>query len=118
MTAAAVLPPSFAALEPYAAWGLATETERNRRRLSSTFQEISAFAEAILPQVEAISAYIDARAADGALSDETKRLYYLLLSLAEVAPAIESYHPQAAVIDGYDSARFAPDETHRLRPKL
>ena len=42
----------------------------------------------------------------------------MLRSLAEVAPAIEAYDQQAAVIDGYESARFTPDETHRLRPSL
>lgn len=115
---AVVLPAPFADLEPFAAWCLATETERNGLRLCSPFAEISAFAAAALPRVEAITAYIDARAAEGELADEVKRLYYLLLSLAEVAPAIESYDPQAAVIDGYESARFTPDETHRLRPKL
>jgi hypothetical protein len=113
-----VLPAAFAMLEPYAAWSLRTETERNKRRLASSFRDISGFADAILPHVEAIAAYIDAKSAEGELDDETKRLYYMLLSLAEVAPAIESYDPQAAVIDGYESAQFTPDEKHRLRPPL
>jgi hypothetical protein len=113
-----VLPSQFSALEPYNGWALATETERNARRIGSSFAQISAFADAMLPHVEAIAAYIDARQAEGELDDETKRLFYMLLSLAEVAPAIESYDPQAAVIDGYESARFTPDEKHRLRPRL
>ena len=113
-----VLPPQFAALEPFSAWCLATETERNNRRLASPFPEISALSDAVLPRVEAICAYLDERSAEGPLADDAKRLYFLLLSLAEVAPAIESYDPQAAVIDGYDSARFTPDEKHRLRPAL
>jgi hypothetical protein len=113
-----LLPPEFAVLEPYSAWCLRTETERNAHRLKSRFAELTAFAEAILPQVEAITVYIDARQAEGELDDKTKHIYYMLLSLAEIAPAIESYDPQAAVIDGYESARFVPDETHRLRPAL
>jgi hypothetical protein len=113
-----MLPAEFVVLEPHSAWCLRTETERNNRRLKSSFGELSAFADAMLPQVEAITAYIDKRQAEGELNDETKRLYYMLLSLAEVAPAIESYDPQVAVIDGYESARFTPDETHRLRPAL
>jgi hypothetical protein len=113
-----ILPAEFSSLDPFAAWCLRTETERNNKRLASTFADISAFADAILPQMEAITAYIDARQAEGELSDEGLRLYYMLPSLAEVAPAIEAYDPQAAVIDGYESARFTPDETHRLRPSL
>jgi hypothetical protein len=114
----AILPPDFAALEPFAGWCLATETERNHRRVSSRFEDIAAFADAMLPQVEAITHYLDARQAEGPLPEEARRLFHLLLSLAEVAPAIEAYQPQATVIDGYESARFAPDETHRLRPQL
>jgi hypothetical protein len=113
-----VFPSQFAALESFSAWCLATETERNNRRLASPFQEISSFADAVLPRVDAICAYLDERSVEGPLTDNDKRLYFLLLSLAEVAPAIESYDPQAAVIDGYESARFTPDEKHRLRPAL
>lgn len=115
---ASVLPAEFAELEVCAAWCLRTETERNNRRLMSSFADISTFADAVLPHVEAIVNYIDARQAEGDLSEEAKRLFYMLLSLAEVAPAIESYDPQAAVIDGYESARFTPDESHRLRPRI
>ena len=42
-------------------------------------------------------------------------LMYLLLSLAEIAPAIEFYN-QPAVIDGYESARFRADESFVMRP--
>jgi hypothetical protein len=74
-----ILPVEFSSLDPFAAWCLRTETERNNKRLASTFADISAFADAILPQVEAITAYIDARQAEGELSDEGLRLYYMLL---------------------------------------
>ena len=112
------LPAAFAALQPFDGWCLATETARNDRRLASPFPAIVAFADATLPHVGEICAYIDRAAAEGPLPEDVRNLQYLLLSLAEVAPAIESYDPQAAVIDGYESARFMPDETHRLRPKF
>jgi hypothetical protein len=49
---------------------------------------------------------------------ETERhLMYLLLSLAEIAPAVESYH-QPAVIYGYDPARFVAKEDFVMHPAL
>ncbi|WP_118134629.1 hypothetical protein [Oceanicella sp. SM1341] len=116
----AILPPAFADLEPWSDWCLATETLRNLRRVTSPFPDIKAFAEAVLPHVEAMTAHIDANGFPDpeAMDAPTKNLFYMLMSLAEVAPAIESYDPQATVIDGYESKRFAPDEAHRLRPAL
>jgi hypothetical protein len=112
------LPAEFADLLPFSEWCLRTETERNTKRIGSPFAAITAFANAALPRVDAIVASLDSKAAEGDLPSEWQHLHYLLMSLAEVAPAIESYDPQATVIDGYDSAKFTPDESHRLRPKL
>ena len=39
------------------------------------------------------------------LPDDAKRLFYLTLSLAEVAPAVEQFG-QPSVVDGYDIKRF------------
>jgi hypothetical protein len=111
------LPNEFAMLEPFAAWALTSETERNRRRLASTQAEIVGFVEAMLPQVDAIAAYLDKLPAEAKLADEPERLMCLLLSLAEVAPAIEAYRAPA-VVDGYESSRFAAVEGFRLRPRL
>ncbi len=113
-----VLPTAFADLEPFAAWSLSTETERNARRLTSPFVDLKAFADAMLPRIDGICAHIDSELAIGALSAPTQNLYFMLLSLAEAAPAIESYDPQAAVVDGYESARFTPVENHALRPRI
>ncbi|WP_323019440.1 hypothetical protein [Pararhodobacter sp.] len=113
------LPPEFAALEPFSDWCLPLESQRNLRRVSLGFAEINAFAEAMLPQVEAICAHIDAhRAEDGSYDRESLNLFHMLLSLAEVAPAIESYDPEVEVVDGYDTRKFVPDETHKLRPAI
>ena len=114
---AAVLPEPFSALQPFVpVWALATETERNIQRHSVPMAEIVAFSDAMLPQVEAIVSYLNGFDVN-ALPPEATALMELLLSLAEIAPAIEFYR-QPAVVDGYDPRRFAADETFVLRPAL
>ncbi|MFB9947975.1 hypothetical protein ACFFP0_03895 [Rhizobium puerariae] len=113
------LPSEFSHLEIWSDWCLRTETERNLRRVSLGFEPISAFADAMLPHVEKICEWIDAhRVEDGSYDPQTLNLFYMLLSLAEVAPAIESYDPEVEVVDGYDTRLFVPDEKHKLRPAI
>ena len=112
------LPEQFAHLEVWNGWCLPTETQRNHRRVSMTYEDVSAFGRAVLPDVEEICAYIDARRTAEGYDEQTRNLFYMLLSLAECAPAIESYGPEVAVVDGYDTKRFVADETHRLRPAI
>lgn len=114
----AMLPEKFKSLERWSAWCLATETERNARRVASEFDEISAFANAVLPQVDAICSWIDAHRSEHGYDAKTQNLFYMLLSLAEVGPAIESYDPEVEVVDGYETKRFAADEKHCLRPAI
>ena len=102
-----LLPESFQDLEPFAAaWSLATERDRNRKRLSSSMEEIQAFYEAILPRMEAVIAYLNQLPLDS-MTVDAQRLMYLTLSLAEVAPAVELFK-QPGVVDGYDASRFVP----------
>lgn len=113
------LPADFAFLAKWSEWCLATETQRNRHRVAQSFDAISAFANDILPHVDPICAFIDAnQKADGSFEADVLNLYHMLLSLAEVAPAIESYDPEVIVVDGYETKLFVPDEKHRLRPAL
>lgn len=110
-----MLPAQFAELEHLArVWSLATETERNQRRLESSFSELQAFADALVPHLDAIFKHLEAYPlAD--LPEEESRLFYLTLSLAEVAPALECYG-QPAVINGFDSVRMPATEGFKLRP--
>lgn len=115
--AAAVLPEPFVALQPFVPiWALSTETERNVRRHQMPMAEIVAFSDAMLAQVDEIVSYLNGFDVN-ALPPEATALMQLLLSLAEVAPAIEFYR-QPAVVDGYDPRRFVADETFVLRPAL
>jgi hypothetical protein len=109
------LPAPFAHLQPFAAWSLATETERNIRRHAVSMDEIVAFADAMLADVDAIVKYLDGFGES--MPDEALSLMQMLMSLAEVAPAIEFYQQQA-VIDGYDPRRFVADENFVLKPAL
>ena len=53
------LPAAFADLEPFIAWSLATEKERQRKRMSSSMADIQTFYDAILPHMDAVIAYLD-----------------------------------------------------------
>lgn len=113
---ASPLPPAFAHLAPFIAWDLATETARNRMRHASEMRDIIAFKDAMLADFDAIVEWLNTFPLN-AMPPEAQTLMHMLLSLAEVAPAVESYH-QPAVIDGYDPARFVADEQFVMRPAI
>jgi hypothetical protein len=104
------LPAAFADLEPFSAWSLATEAERQKKRLSSTMAEIQAFYDAILPRMEAVISYLDQFPLH-AMPPDAQRLLHLTFSLAEIAAAVELFK-QPSVADGYDATRFVP--THKM----
>jgi hypothetical protein len=110
------LPAQFSHLAPFSRWSLATETERNRMRNSSNMHDIIAFKDAMLVDVDAIVSYLNGFPLE-AMPAEPLALMHMLLSLAEVAPAVEAYN-QPGVIDGYDPARFVADETFVMRPAV
>jgi len=102
-----LLPEVFADLERFAGpWAVATETERSRKRQGSTMEEIQAFYEAMLPRTETILSYLNQFPLHE-MPEDAKRLLYLTLSLAEVAPAVELFK-QPSVVDGYDISRLIP----------
>lgn len=99
----AFLPEQFRELEQWRAWSLATEQERSDRRQASTMEDIKAFYAAMLARMEEVLPYLDQFSVD-ALPEDATRLFYLMLSLAEVAPAVEQFG-QPSVVDGYDVKR-------------
>jgi hypothetical protein len=109
-------PAQFRHLERFADWSLATETERNRKRHASTMAEIRAFRDAIMAGIDSLITYLN-RVDLADLPPSDLPLLYLLLSLAEIAPAVEFYDQQA-VVDGYDTTRFPADEDFVLRPSV
>ena len=99
----AFLPARFRELEQWRAWSLATEQERSDQRQASTMEDIKAFYDAMLARMEEVLPYLDQFSVD-ALPEDATRLFYLMLSLAEVAPAVEQFG-QPSVVDGYDVKR-------------
>ena len=114
-TVAAPLPPDFADLEPLAAeWSLDSHWARACKRQTSTIEELRAFFEALLPRAEAVLTLLETRQVED-LDPGERRLYTLMLSLAEVAPAVERFG-QAKVPYGFDQMRFQPVMLPNLTP--
>ncbi len=103
------LPEQFRDLEQWLAWSLETEGERSDQRQASTMEDITAFYGAMLARMEEVLPYLEQFSLEE-LPDDAQRLFYLTLSLAEVAPAVEQFG-QPSVVDGYDIKRFVA--THR-----
>jgi len=100
------LPEPFQDLESYLAWSLPTERERSAKRQASTLAEIKAFYDAMLARLEEVLSYLGQFPLEN-IPEDVQRLFFLALSLAEVAPAIENFG-QPRVVEGYDIARFIP----------
>jgi len=99
-------PEPFVDLEPFAAWALATELARSRKRQTSAMVEIQAFYDALLPRMEAVLSYLK-RFPLGGLPAQEARLFYLTLALAEVAPAVELFQ-QPSEPDTFAVDKFIP----------
>ena len=105
MSGGVSLPDGFAALERFVPdWALASEAERNAKRLASSIGDIRAFYDAMRAQLDAIGEHLGPF--DIATLPETeRRLFYLALSFMEVAPAVE-IHGAPDVPDAIEADRF------------
>ena len=97
-------PALFGDLEPFIAWALASEREREDRRLACTLEELRAFYDAITPRMEAIVNYLNQFALDE-MPSQARELLHMALSWTEIASAVEIYR-QPRVINGLDPRRF------------
>jgi hypothetical protein len=101
-----LLPAPFSALESIAPdWALATQNERQRKRASSTPEELQAFYKAMFPEAERAIEYLNKFSLDD-MPEEAKRLLGLTLALAEVAPHVELYRSTPWVPYSFDEDRF------------
>jgi hypothetical protein len=101
----AVLPGGFEALEPFVAdWALADAVARMTKRQTSGMDEIRGFYDAMLPRGEEALIYLR-QFQLGELPPQAEQLLKLMLSLAEVAPAVEWYG-DPRVFDGFPIERI------------
>jgi hypothetical protein len=100
------LPAEFADLEPFIGWALESERERNAKRYATEMIDIQRFHDAMVARAEAAIAYLDRKGFEN-LDPADRELLNMLLSLAEVAPAVTFYNsPQ--VSGGVDPKRVVP----------
>ncbi len=85
---AAVLPPEFVDLEPWAGWALPTERARYTKRLESTMDELQAFYDAAFPRLEAGTEYLKGVQLEGISEPDTK-LLWLFEALVTVSFPVE-----------------------------
>lgn len=110
-----LLPEAFSALQGFVGtWALASETERNIQRHRQSMPAIIAFKDAMLEQIEELLVFVN-RKPLAELDEVDSVLLKLLLSLAEIAPAVECYNQQE-VVYGFDPRRFVAEEDFSLKP--
>ena len=108
------LPTPFADLEVFVAdWSLATQRERERQRSASTAGEITTLYQVLLPRLDAMLEYLNQYELDR-LPADAKRLFYLSLSFAEIAPFVECYKGEPRVPNSFDESRFIAVHADRL----
>jgi hypothetical protein len=100
------LPAQFQQLEPFVNWALATERERTTKRHATDMADIRAFYDGMVARLGEVLTYLNDFSEEN-IPVDVERLFFLTLSLAEIAPAVENFG-QPGVVDGYDFSRFIP----------
>lgn len=100
-----LLPEGFGELECFVdEWVLPDSSARAAKRQASTYREIKAFYDSMVPHAERALEFLDGFRL-GELDEPAERLLKLTLSLAEIGPAVEWYE-DPRVADGYPAERF------------
>lgn len=99
------LPEGFEGLDLWVdQWVLADSAARAKKRQETAIEDIRLFYEAVLAEAPRALEFLSAKSL-GELDEHSGNLLKLLLSLAEVGPAVEWYG-QPAVVDGVDADVF------------
>lgn len=99
------LPDGFQGLEPWVdEWVLPNSAARAEKRQHTAIEEIRAFYKAVLALAPSALELLSTQSL-GELDETSENLLKLLLSLAEVGPAVEWYG-QPGVVDGIDPGAF------------
>ena len=105
MTQPFALPSDFAELARFGSrWCLANANARSAARVSASMEEIRDFYDTFTNHAERALTYLSDKQL-GELSEPDANLLKLLLSLAEIGPAVE-WFGQPRVIDGYEETKF------------
>ena len=108
------LPKPFTDLEVFVAdWSLATQREREQKRAASTAAELKVVYQILLPRLDPMLEYLNQYALDK-LPADAKRLFYLTLSFAEIAPFVECYKGEPRVLNSFEETRFIAVHADRL----
>ena len=100
---------NFEGLSPYfAKWAQPTEYGRSDARRASTPEELKAFYDASVPHLPAILKKVDQYPV-GQLPDDVKPLFYIALSIAEIAPNVEFYDNSPGVPFAFEESRLIGD---------
>ncbi|SFM26941.1 hypothetical protein [Marinobacter zhejiangensis] len=103
------LPNQFSELESFVEkWAKPTENERQKQRITSTPAELKAFYDHIMPRMEEVLQYLDNHPY-GQLPKSDQPLYWMALSLAEIAPHVELYGGDSGVPYAFEEARFVAE---------
>ena len=109
---ASKLPSQFGDLEDIVeGWSLPTEFARHRRRLASSSQELIEVYNRIAPRLGAILDHVDQFPLDG-MPEDSCRLFYLAMSLAEIAPHVELYGGSVGVPYSFEETRLVGGHVH------
>lgn len=109
-----ILPDQFSTLEPFSTkWALSTESKRQQERIHSTPGDLKAFYDAIMPQMEEVLSTLDQHPY-GQLPEGLHPLYWMSLSLAEVAPHVELYKGSNHVPFSFEEARFEAEHGNQI----
>lgn len=101
-----LLPERFDDLSRFADWALEPERARTEKVAAASMEEIRAFYDAMMPQLDGILDYL-AGHFGGQMPAPAHRLYLMSLSLVDVAILVELYK-QHEPVDACDPLRFVP----------
>ena len=89
-------------------WAKPTEYERAAARRNSSPAELKAFYDDAVPHLPGILKKIDEYPM-GEIPDAVKPLFYIALSLAEIAPNVEFYECNPGIPFAFDESRLIGD---------
>ena len=105
--ASATFPEDFRDLEPLASWALPTERARNAMRRRATAEELRGFYDLMEPRLRGVIAYLEGFPLED-LKGPAQCLFWLSLSMAEVAFAVEKYDAVGRVPYAIDLEQMIP----------